>query len=323
MLPELAENHVLRANKGMSRCATDRPRSATLWTLFTALTAPALALAVACSSTPPANNASGASSDDSRSSQDDPPLTLEKTGTQSTAAPTAKTQTKKGGIKLVPDGMRWGMNREELENLVDKFIDDDYKEKLKKTSNPRLAEDLASEIANKKRVFRRTFIDLTGSPTGLDSQPVAAEFTKGNEEAIMVYERGPGVRIYFLFIKGKLWRTFEDVKLVAGGLYGKDMSEAADKIVSANGDPAGVLPKDPAKNRAHDTIEWDDGLTHMRVYSPDNVNISVVREDRSTLANLSNLRKNTAAPTTSAGAGVDSFLRGNDPPKKDTPPPKK
>lgn len=283
----------------------------------------AASVSISCGGPPPAKNAAESSAD-APPTQEDPPLSLgpASSGTAKSSGP--KPTEKKGAIKLIPEGMRWGMSQADLETLVDKFIDDDYKAKISAAKSARVQEDIQAEIASKKKAFHRSYIDLTGSPTGLDSQPIAQEYTKGNGEGIMAYERGVGVRIYFLFINKKLWKTYEEVKLVDGGLYGKDILEAAEKLVAQNG---GALPKfipaNPEKGQYYGINEWGDDTTHERVFEVGG-NLAVVREDKVTLANISNFRKNTAPVSSGAGAGVDSFLRGNDPPKPaPTTPPKK
>lgn len=102
------------------------------------------------------------------------------------AAPEGPPMTKKP-ILLVPDGMRWGMVRADLEKLVDKFIDDDFRPKYKAAgkSSPRI-KALDVEVANQKAAFRRNFIDLVPGPTGLDSGPLLGEYTKGKDRKSVV-----------------------------------------------------------------------------------------------------------------------------------------
>ncbi|RYE75823.1 MAG: hypothetical protein EOO74_09425, partial [Myxococcales bacterium] len=174
----------------------------------------------------------------------------------------------KSSIALVPDGQTWGMVRGDLEKLVDKFVDDDFRPKYKAAgkSGPRI-KSLDVEAANQKAAFRRSFIDLVPGPTGLDSGPMAVEYSKGNGEAIMTHQRGPGVKIWFFFIGGRLWKTIEEVSLVEGGLYGKDVSEAVKKILaSVGGTPPRKIDADPEKGQFYDVFDWQDDKTHMRLW---------------------------------------------------------
>ena len=199
-------------------------------------------------------------------------------------------------IKLVPDGMKWGMPRADMEKLVDKFIDDDFRVKFKEAgSSGSKIKDLETEVANLKQTFRRSWIDLGTGPTGLDSGPLVAEYTKGNGEAIMSHHRGPGVKIWFFFIGGRLWKTLEEISFVKGGLYGETMPDAAAKIVKGVGMTLPrATPANPDKGSFYDVLDWNDKDTHMRIWDRSGV-LVIVREERSTLANLGNLRKATAA----------------------------
>jgi hypothetical protein len=225
------------------------------------------------------------------------------------AAPEGPPMTKKG-IPLVPDGLRWGMVRADLEKLVDKFIDDDYRPKYKAAgkSGPKI-KALDVEVANKKAAFRRNFIDLVPGPTGLDSGPLVGEYTKGNGEAIMPHHRGPGVKIWFFFIGGRLWKTFEEISLVDGGLYGKDMSEAVQKILASIGNTPGRRTEaNPDKGSFYDVYDWQDDKTHMRLWDRNGVFV-LVREDKVVLANLPNLRKNSGKSNDAVDPSVARIIR--------------
>lgn len=234
----------------------------------------------------------------------------------------ASAPTVKGTIKLEPQhpGMKWGITQGDLETVVDGFIDESAKEEYKKaTSGPKLR-DVEAGVTQKKGAFRRTKIDLTAGPTGLDSSPIAPEYSKGNGESLMRHDYGAGRRIWFFFIGGRLWKTLEEVNLVDGGPYGKDIGEAAGKIVASVG---GTMPRaiaaDPSKGKFFDVVDWQDSTTHLRVWDRGGT-MMIVREDKSTLGNLANLRKNQVS--TGQGAidpQVAAALRGPEP----APPPEK
>lgn len=218
----------------------------------------------------------------------------------------------KNPINLVPDGMKWGMPRAEMEKLVDRFIDDDFRAKFKEAgSSGSKIKDLETEVANQKQAFRRSWIDLGNGPTGLDSGPLVAEYSKGNGEAIMSHHRGPGVKIWFFFIGGRLWKTLEEVSFVKGGLYGETMPDAAAKLMKSVGSTLPrATPANPEKGQYHDVLDWNDQVTHMRIWDRSGV-LVLVREERSTVANLPNLRKASSA---AKGAPMDpqiaAILRG-------------
>ena len=240
--------------------------------------------------------------------------------TKTSAAPAAEAvPTTKDPIKLVPEGMKWGMTRAQLESMVDKFVDDDFRPKYKAVgkSAPKI-KDLDVEAATQKAAFRRSYIELTPGPTGLDSSPLAGEYTKGNNEALMSHHRGPGVKIWFFFIGGRLWKTIEEVSLIDGGLYGKDMAEAAKKIIDSVG---GTVPHDtaaaPDKGQYYEIFDWQDAVTHMRLWDRSGV-IVIAREEKSTLSNLGNLRHAAAAADNGVDPSVSAIMRpADDKPKDD------
>lgn len=231
----------------------------------------------------------------------------------------------KVAIKLVPEGMAWGMGRSDLEILVDRFVDADFKPKYKAVgqSAPKL-KALDVEAAEQKAAFRRSNIDLINGPTGLDSGPLVGEYSKGNGEAIMSLQRGPGVKIWFFFIGGRLWKTIEEVNLTKGGLYGENLEEAVKKILeSVNGAPPNKIDANPEKGLYYDVFEWDDGKTHMRMWDRSGVFV-IAREDRITLGNIANLRKNNVSNKDNIDPSVAKIMReGGAPPPPPPPDPKK
>jgi hypothetical protein len=226
-------------------------------------------------------------------------------------APTTKTT-----IEMVPKGVKWGMTQGDLETVVDGFIDASAKPDYKKATSGPALRDLETRISQAKSAFRRTKIELTAGPTGLDSSPIAPEYTKGNGEMLMRHDHAPGQRIWFFFIGGRLWKTLEEVNLVDKGPYGKDISEAATKLVASVG---GTMPRataaDPGKGKYYDVVDWQDSTTHLRVWDRGGT-VMIVREDKSILGNFSNLCKNHVASGPGAiDPQVAAALRGPDAPE--------
>src|SRR5689334_13637844 len=79
-----------------------------------------------------------------------PPKKEEKTPPAKQAAADKDPPTTKDPIKLVPEGLKWGMPRADLEALVDKFIDEDYKPKFKRQSPGVGMKNLEAEVTDKK-----------------------------------------------------------------------------------------------------------------------------------------------------------------------------
>ena len=228
-------------------------------------------------------------------------------------------------IPLLPEGVKWGMGRTDLEKLVDKFIDADAKIEYKAAgSSGTKMKDIDAKVSRQKAAFKNSWIDLTTGPSGLDSAPFANEFSKGNDEALMSHHRGPGVKIWFFFIKGRLWKTMEEISFVKGGLYGESMPEAAGKLVEQVG---GTVPRqtaaNPDKGQFYDVFDWADKETHMRVWDRSGV-LALVREESVTAKNINSMRTNKGGGKDAMDPQVAAILRGSEePPKKDPPPKKK
>jgi hypothetical protein len=245
--------------------------------------------------------------------QKKPPAKEEKKPANNNEAPMTKEP-----IKLVPEGMRWGMPREELEKLIDRFIDEDFKPKYKAASKSGPAlKNLDAEVSTQKSSFRRSWIELTNGPTGLDSSPLLGEYTKGNGEAIMSHHRGPGVKIWFFFIGGRLWKTYEEVSLIKGGLYGETIEEAVKKLLDmVGGTNPRPIPANPDKGSFYDVFDWQDKETHMRLFDRSGV-LAVIREEKATLSSLGSLRKNQGGAKEAMDPQVAAILRGAPEPPKD------
>ena len=237
------------------------------------------------------------------------------------------TPTTKARIKLEPEGVKWGMTQADLESVVDGFIDASAKKEYERAVSGPALRDLETRVSQQKSGFRRTKVDLVVAPTGLDQSPIAPEFSKGNGELLMRHDHAPGQRIWFFFIGGRLWKTLEEVNLVDKGPYGKDIGDAAKKIVDSVG---GTMPRavaaDPAKGQYYDVVDWQDGTTHLRVWDRGGT-VMIVREDKSIVGNLPNLRKNKVGGQAALDSQVAAALRAPDPPpppeKPPTPPPRR
>lgn len=231
----------------------------------------------------------------------------------------------KSPIKVLPDGVKWDMDKDALAALIDKFIDEDYKPKYQATTSPVAIKNLDAEVATKKQAFRRSEIKFEkDTPTGLDSGPLALEYTKGNGESVMSHHRGPGVKIWFFFIGGRLRETYEEVSFVQGGLYGKDMTEGAGKLVDqVGGTLPHPLPADPDHGRPYDSVEWQDAVTYERAFDRSGT-LVIIKESKSIKSNLPNLRR-AVQPTDPTKAALDpsiaAVLRGKDEEKPLPPPP--
>lgn len=208
---------------------------------------------------------------------------------------TATPMTKKP-IKLLPEGLAWGMSPKQVAELVDKQVDADYDPVYKKTSPGVKMKALDAQVAEAKSAFRRSRIDFGKLPTGVDSTPLKGEYSYLNKECMLTLERpGHAVRHYF-FIQDKLWKFIDDYNLNEGSSLGKTFQEAvvnlATKVFSAVGR---VQQPDFAAGRPAMEIDWKDQVTHVRVIERGETALAIAYEDIGTVNNLAVLRPNKPA----------------------------
>jgi hypothetical protein len=234
---------------------------------------------------------------------------------------------------IEPTGLAWGMDHKAVAAVYDKQFDDDYKPKYKSVSPGVKMKALDSALAEEKAVFRRSRIDFGKIPTGLDGTPLKGEFTYNNGESMMSVTRNGQTR-YLFFIKGKLWKVVDEIKLAEGTPYGKDFQSAVVKQATALGTPGRVLPPDAAKGRPMPEVDWKDSSSHIRAVQRSNTAFALILEDNVTLGNLASLRTNKPAEDSGIDPSVAAIMggqsappgppegdKGKPPPKEKKPPP--
>ena len=147
----------------------------------------------------------------------------------SSAAPPAKaakaSAEKSGGGALPKNtpmpvfaGLKFGMTLEQLAKLYDKELDVEFKKRFLAAS-PTQTLGIEDELRGKKAVFRRSRIEFTDTPTGIDQSALKGEYSYGNKESLArmpARTREDGKEIpsrNFFFFDDKLWTVYEEYKL--------------------------------------------------------------------------------------------------------------
>lgn len=247
--------------------------------------------------------------------------------TEQPAAPTVAPTTKKN-IVLIPSGVAWGMNHKQVAAVIDKLIDEAYKDQYKKVQPGVKMKALDAQIAEEKSAFKRSRIDFGNIPTGVDSTPLKGEYSYNNKESMLRLERD-GKKMFFFFIQDRLWKIVEERALGEGSPHGKDFTEAATKLSATFGVPGRVIAADFDKGRYFTEIDWKDGASHLRVQQRGDTAMAIILEDNVTLGNLDSLRANKPQEDSGIDPAVAALLRKGDEPapppeeKKDDKKPKK
>ncbi len=194
-------------------------------------------------------------------------------------------------IELGLAGLRFGMSFEQLGQLYDRMIDDSFVKRYKDSSPGPETIRLDNAVADAKGAFRRTKVEFGQLPTGYDSTSLKGEYTYQNQEALMHMQTRGGPTRYFFFIRGRMWKVYEEVPLGPNKPGGPSYEEALKSYAERFGVAGRVTPPDYAVNRSFTEVDWQDSKTRLRVVDRSGTGIlGLIYEDRNTLSSLPSLR---------------------------------
>jgi hypothetical protein len=220
-----------------------------------------------------------------------------------------------GSVTSMYEPFTWGMNHQqvvEVHNKVGGLFDKDYDPILARLQPGVQQKAIEADRDNRKHAFENSYTEFR-VPTGYDSTAIAGEFTYGNNESLLVAERG-GKKRYFFFIGAKpserLWKIYDEIPLAENGALGKTFNEAVVKLQANMNAPPGRA-HNPDANYAYTTVEWQDDKTHVRILDRSGSHaVSVVLEERSTLANLPMLRARKAEDPFALDPSIRAVTKG-------------
>jgi hypothetical protein len=212
------------------------------------------------------------------------------------AVPDAPTVTSLGS--LMEKDLKWGMTSAQVidvYNRLNGLFDKEYAPMLAKMQPGVAMQALEAERDNRKAQFERGFTRFLDTPTGWDTTPHKNEFTYKNDEAILPVQKDGKQRIFY-FIKGKLWKIYDEIPLKADGVLGETYAAAVTKMNLVLGMPGRIRAANPAKSLDRTTTDWQDASTHLRLVDRSGEHLAgFVLESRDTLSNLDTLRTNKPA----------------------------
>jgi len=188
--------------------------------------------------------------------------------------------------------LKWGMTEDELQKQLIGKVKEHYKPLIAKTKDA-VEEDRLREKANGEiKRIKDSFVEFKGTSTGWDVSFLRGEFTHGNSEAMLVMQDQNSQNFYF-FIGGKLWKWYKafDAAVFPADSFATFASAVQRRFGPAK-DAHGELA--PGSGERH-WLEWQDEQTRLRaVDQTDFYGIySLVFEQKTTVANLAQLRSNT------------------------------
>ncbi|HEX4354167.1 MAG TPA: hypothetical protein VHZ95_14660, partial [Polyangiales bacterium] len=188
--------------------------------------------------------------------------------------------------------LQWGVTKDELQKqLIDK-VKEHYRPLVAKTHDAVEEDRLRQAATEEMKRIRDSYVEFKGTATGWDVSFLRGEFTHGNDESMLVMRDQNSQNFYF-FIDGKLWKWYKAFD--AEVFPADDFSKFADSVQRRFGpakDAQGELS--PGAGVRH-WLEWQDDKTRLRAVDQTDFYgfYCLVFEQKSTVANLASLRKNT------------------------------
>jgi hypothetical protein len=196
---------------------------------------------------------------------------------------------------LMQKEIHWGMAHSEVATAYNKptgLFDREYAPQMARLQPGAEMDELQADRDSRKVNFERSYTEFVDSPTGYDIGPLHGEYSYKNEEAIQHLFKD-GRNRYFFYIKGHLWKIYDEVPLKADGPLGGSYKDAVAKLGAALGASGRVRAADASRGVDRPTTDWQDNATHLRAIDRSGEHlIGIVFEDKRTLSNLASLRSN-------------------------------
>jgi hypothetical protein len=194
----------------------------------------------------------------------------------------------------VPDGVKFGMTLEEVSKLYEAVLTQEYTALYKEVEpGPRMAE-LDAELADKKTLLLRNKFEFSSLPSGLDSTPMAGEYTYNNGESMSQIKLRSGVVRYFFFFGDHLWKIYDVYKLGKKSKLGVDFDAALEALTKQFGKAPRSRKADFSAGRNVDEDDWADKETIVRLFDHGGTAAGLAYVDRQIDEHLDRYRTNKA-----------------------------
>jgi hypothetical protein len=194
-------------------------------------------------------------------------------------------------VGMPPKGLHWGLTLEGIAKLYDKVFEDEYLPLLKKAEPGNEMTALEDEQRNKQGILRRGRIEFGAIPTGVDQSPLKGEYSYRNSESMASLRLRSGTERHFFFFSDKLWKVYDEHKLVKGGTLGENFADATKILTKRFGVAGKLVPADYDKGQPYDEMQWRDAEKTIRAIDRGNI-LGMVYTDKSVQDNLAQYRKN-------------------------------
>jgi hypothetical protein len=201
--------------------------------------------------------------------------------------------------------LHWGMTNREVYEHFAKQIREKYRPRLAKATDAISEDRLRHERDQELGRVRRSYVRFRGQTTGWDVSFLRDEFTHGNNESMLVYRDGNSQNFYF-FINDRLWKWYKafDTSVFAGQTF-EQFTGALEGRFGNSVQRQGRMTDRGQEKR---WLEWQDRSTRLRAIDENRFYgfYCLVFEDKDTLQNLDNLRRNRQDRGVASNSFVDA-----------------
>jgi len=184
---------------------------------------------------------------------------------------------------LEADGVSFGSTTEQIARLYDRYWDQHFIARYRKTNpGPKTAE-LDYELAERKKALRRISLFDERSTTFANAE-FKNEFARGNAESMtssQVLRRGAGSKAVaytrrFFFFQDRLWKIYDEYKLEPQGPLGADFKDATERVTASLG-PGAKRTRGPESNG--ESVAFEAGAFRVRLIKLPQDRVALVRLD--------------------------------------------
>lgn len=244
---------------------------------------------------------------------------------QAVAAPPVLARQKKGrahkskgppevkkSVRLSPKGLRFGLSLDELSALYVKVFEKEFVPLYRRVEpGPRMKE-LDAELAEKKKHIKRNHVEFGSLPSGLDNTPLGQEFTYNNGESMTHVTLRSGVKRYFFFYNGRLWKVYDVYKGPKMRKLGGDFDAIVENLAKKFGTKPRRQEPDPKVGRMLEHADWATGDMVVRVINRGGDEIALVYMARKAQEKLEKHRANDRNKSEKLDSDVSAVTKGKD-----------
>jgi len=221
-------------------------------------------------------------------------------------------------VAMKKANVKWGMSRREVTKALVKQVKDHYTPIINKISNPVEEDRVRNEANDEIKAIKKSYVEFNGKTTGWDVSFLREEFTHNNDEALMVVRDKNSQNFYF-FMGGRLWKWYKafDASVFKAGSF----KQFAGAVQRKFGDAVMREGEAGSGKGSRRWLQWQDKMSRLRAIDETEFYgfYCLVFDEKQTLGNLAQLRRNDDRRKNSKHSVVDSVTSGDGADPDDSP----